>query len=81
MFACAVPFEIGRKLDAKRSCNATWIGIASGLVMEMNKPLLVVYAAAALAVAMIGSRYLKSAAGDRMTTLPTVATTGATGGV
>lgn len=47
--------------------------------MDVNKPLLVVYAAAALAVAMIGSRYLKSAAGDRMTTLPVGGATGATG--
>lgn len=48
-------------------------------VIELNKPMLVVYAAAALAVAMIGSRYLKSAAAERITALPAVGATGATG--
>lgn len=46
-------------------------------VVEINRPMLVVYAAAALAVALIGSRYLKSAAADRLTTLP--ASSGASG--
>lgn len=42
-------------------------------VNETNRPLLVVYAAAALAVALIGARYMKSVAGDA----PPPATVGA----
>lgn len=50
-------------------------------MIELNKPMLVVYAAAALAVAMIGSRYLKSAAAERITALPASGSTGASGDV
>lgn len=46
----------------------------------LSKPQLVVYAAAVLAVALIGARYLQSASGEASMASAPPATTGATGG-
>ncbi len=55
--------------ELTRSCSkAVLFGNAGarsvGRVTDANKPLLVVYAAAVLAVALIGARYIKSSAAD-----------------
>lgn len=44
-------------------CNATGPSVVE--VYEINRSMLIVYAAAALAIALIGARYIKAASGER----------------